>query len=278
MLFNLSDNFNPFGEGLPYSKFNFPSGCEPHIKLIDGSNSKDALITTRIQSGNDLLTLFLATDALRRGGVENISVFIPFMPFARQDRVMVAGEPLSIKVIADLINAQNYQRVMMYDVHSDVTTALIYNAKAISNHTFVANVLRSRQDYLICSPDAGAYKKIFNLCQYIGYHDEIILANKVRDVSNGHIKHVSISNTDLKGKTIYIVDDICDGGGTFLLLADKLRQCNAGKVNLIVSHGIFSQGEAQLKSKLDKVYTTDSLKDIVSDFICQSKLNIDFPI
>lgn len=81
-----------------------------------------------------------------------------------------------------------------------------------------------------------------------------------------------IANNDLQGKDLYIVDDICDGGGTFTILSKELKKRNCGKVNLIVSHGIFSKGEAPLKENIDAVYTTDSFKDINSEYIKQIKL------
>lgn len=268
---NIDKAFEPFGKGIDFEIFDFPSGCEPHIKLKEITSEK-ALITLRIQNLNHLMLLFLATDALKRSGVKKIEVFIPYLPFARQDRVMVSGEPLSVKVIADLINLQNYSKVTIYDSHSEVALALINNCVGIDNHAFVKEVLKDKENYLICSPDAGAYKKIFKLCQKIGYKDEIILCNKVRDVSNGKIQNIMIANNDLQGKDLYIVDDICDGGGTFTILSKELKNRNCGKVNLIVSHGIFSKGEAPLKENIDAVYTTDSFKDINSEYIKQIKL------
>ncbi|MEK7434436.1 MAG: phosphoribosyltransferase family protein, partial [Cyanobacteriota bacterium] len=158
------------------------------------------------------------------------------------------------------------------DPHSEVCLALINNAEAISNYEFVEGVLKDKSNYLIASPDAGAYKKIFKLCQYLNYQEEILTCNKIRNVENGHIKSITVSVNDFHGKDIYIVDDICDGGGTFILLAQELKKRNCGKVNLIVSHGIFSHGEETLKQHVDTIYTTNSFKDIKSDYIEQTIL------
>ena len=259
-IINLNKDFKPFGEGIEFQKFDFPSGCEPHIKL-PAIADEQVKITCRIQSANDLLLLLLTTDALKRSGVKRLECFIPYLPFARQDRVMVKGEPLSVKVIADLLNTQGFEKIQIYDAHSEVSFALLNNSDAIDNHTFVAEVLKDKTDYLIISPDAGAYKKIFKVCQYLKYKDEIIMCNKLRDVTNGVIRSLTVSHEDLQGKDCYIIDDICDGGGTFILLADVLKERNAGKVNLIVSHGIFSKGVNAL-ANIDHIYTTDSFKDL----------------
>lgn len=259
-IINLDKKFKPFGEGIEFQKFDFPSGCEPHIKLPKITDSCVQL-TCRIQSANDLLLLLLTTDALKRLGITNIECFIPYMPFARQDRVMVKGEPLSIKVLSDILNAQNFEKIEVYDVHSEVSCALLNNVHAITNHSFVSQVLQYKSDYLIVSPDAGAYKKIFKVCQYLEYTNKIVLCNKTRDVTTGNIIDVTCDTDDFAGKDLYIIDDICDGGGTFILLANELKRRNCGKVNLIVSHGIFSKGVEALEN-IDHIYTTDAFKDL----------------
>lgn len=259
---NLDNNFKPFGNGISFQKFEFPSGCEPHIKIPSYITPvKKATITCRIHNTNDLLLLLLAADALRRLGCQKIRCFIPYLPFARQDRVMAKGEPLSIKVISDLLNMQKFDNIAIYDAHSEVSLALLDNSEGISNHSFVGHVLGDKTDYKIVSPDSGAYKKVFKVCQYLNYKENIVLCNKTRNVSTGMITSVTCSESDFNGKDLYIIDDICDGGLTFVLLSEELKKRNCGTVNLIVSHGIFSKGVDAL-TNIDHVYTTDSFKDL----------------
>lgn len=259
---NLDKEFKPFGDGIEIEQFDFPSGCESHIK-IKGSVGPVMTVTCRIRNGNDIIRLLLTADALKRNGANKIELFLPYLPFARQDRVMVSGEPLSIKVFSDLLNSVGFSHVEIFDPHSDVSMALINNSKAIDNHKFVKAALMGHEDFYIVSPDAGAYKKIFKLCQYLNYKEEIIMCNKLRDVSNGVIRSVTVSHDDLKGKDCFIIDDICDGGGTFLLLAEELRKRNCGNIYLIVSHGIFSKGLKDF-TNINHIYTTDSFRDINS--------------
>lgn len=276
MIINLDKTFSPYGDGVEYESFIFPSGCEAHFKLeskyanLDHEFSGRVLITTRIRSSDDLMTLLMATDALKRSGATDISLFIPYLPYARQDRQMVFGEPLSLKVFANLINAQGYTKVTFYDVHSAVSTALIDNSKSFTNHEFVAECLNDKKNYLIVSPDSGAYKKIFDTCKYIEYDKDIIIGGKVRDLKTGKILETTVSHGSLSGMDCYIIDDICDGGGTFILLAEELKRRNAGNIHLIVSHGIFSKGY-ELPG-IDRIYTTNSFKDINDSRITQINL------
>jgi len=270
---NLSTGFNPFQssiEEIESNSFLF-SGGEVHIKLQGSAD--DVLISTRLNDSNDIMKLLLSVDALRRSGTKNISVFIPYLPYARQDRVMVAGEPLSIKVMCNLINSCGFEKVYVYDVHSEVSLALLENCELISNYSLVKEVLKDRTDYLLVSPDAGALKKIYKLAEALTYTDDIVLCNKVRDVSNGRIKQITVDQDDLQGKDCFIIDDICDGGATFVGVAKELKKRNAGKVSLIVSHGIMSHGETELVDWIDHIYTTDSIKDTQSALISRISLS-----
>ena len=132
MYLNLDQSFKPYkGDEVTYESFNFPGG-EPHIK-ITSDVSGDVIITHRIRSFNDFGTVFLAIDALKRMDCKDISLMLPYFPAARQDRVMVKGEPLTVKVFANMINAFNLKNVYIFDPHSEVTPALLNNCKVIYN-------------------------------------------------------------------------------------------------------------------------------------------------
>lgn len=269
---NLVSGFHPVNKnnlGFPlksiigYTKFKFPGG-EPHIKLnLDFDISQEITLTTRMSTMDDLMFLLLATDALRRACVENISVFISYLPFARQDRVMELGEPLSLKVIADIINSQKYKAVGLFDVHSDTALALINHSQNKSNHVFVNEVLKSKTDYKLVCPDAGAYKKIFKLAQVLDYKDTIVMCNKIRNLSTGKIISTQVINENpITSGKYFIVDDICDGGATFIAIAEEIHKTDEdAKVDLIVTHGIFSKGYKNLLlNGINHLYTTNSIE------------------
>lgn len=269
---NLSPGFNPFQpsiEVLESNSFVF-SGGEVHIKLL--GQAEEVFISTRLNSSDDVMRLLLAVDALKRSGCSSISVLIPYLPYARQDRVMVAGEPLSIKMMCNLINSCGFKRVYVFDAHSEVSLALLDNCELINNHILVQKVLKDRKDYLLVSPDAGALKKIYKLAEFLNYEKEIVLCNKVRDVSNGRIKQITVDQEDLGGKDCFIIDDICDGGATFIGVAQALKKRNAGSVSLIVSHGIMSRGDAELSAFIDHIYSTDSIKDAETTLVSRIRL------
>ncbi len=256
---NLDPQFEPFGTGINYKDFTFAGG-ELHIRIETDLKEVDQVtITARPRSFNDFGLILLASDALIRAGVKTLHLFIPYFPAARQDRVMVPGEPLSVKVYADLINSVGFESVTVFDPHSDVTPALLNNVRAIPNYPFVESFCENYDDYHLISPDGGALKKVHKLAQAI-QANSVVECSKVRDVRTGKLKSFTAYTDDLEDKTCLVVDDICDGGGTFLGLADELKAKNAGKLVLVVSHGIFSKGFESLFEKYDEIYTTDSFR------------------
>lgn len=276
-ILNLTHDFQPCGDGdvklLTSSTF---KGGEVNIQL-DGDVTKQVLITIRANSSDDVMKLLMATDAIRtlarkHNTTPDIHVFMPYLPYARQDYETKPGEALSLKVFANLINSQNFASVTIFDCHSDVGPALINNCVNINNHEFVKGVLADKTNYVIVSPDSGAFKKIQKLCDAIGYLDTPILCNKVRS-NNGTIVKTVISESDFGGKDVYIVDDICDGGRTFTSLAGELKTRNVGKVYLIVSHGMFSYGIDPLeRGGIAGVFTTDSFCVIRDRYITYTAL------
>ncbi|WP_046743319.1 ribose-phosphate diphosphokinase [Kordia zhangzhouensis] len=267
---HLDTNFTPFGKSIEFESFTF-SGGEPHIKIKEKVESA-ITITQRITSFNDLGLLLLATDALRRMNVKEINLFIPYMPAARQDRLMVSGEPLSIKVYTDIINSQKYNKVTIFDPHSEVTPALLDNVEVIENYEFVQKCLENfKEDFVLISPDGGALKKIYKLSAYVG-GIEVIECSKKRDVKTGKLSGFTVYADDLKGKKAIVVDDICDGGGTFIGLGKALQEKNVGNLYLIVSHGIFNKGFEELKKIYKTIYTTNSFREVASEKVVQIKL------
>ncbi|WP_460217797.1 ribose-phosphate diphosphokinase [Psychroserpens sp. MEBiC05023] len=267
MILNLDPSFQPFGnrQNIQFESFTF-SGGEPHIKILSTLNvSESVTITIRIRSFNDLGLLLVAVDALRRLGVTSIMLFLPYMPGARQDRVMIPGEALSVKVYANLINELNLESVIVFDPHSEVTPALLNNCKVIDNHNFIKQVVDDiKSKIILISPDGGALKKIYKVSEFLGGLP-VVECSKQRNIKNGKLEGFKVYEEDLNGRSCLIVDDICDGGGTFIGLAEALKTKNAGDLYLAVSHGIFSKGSVILKQHFTKIYTTDSFRTLDED-------------
>lgn len=274
MILNLDQNFKPYGtkNEITYDYFTF-SGGEPHIKITTQfSNVEKVSITHRIQSFNDIGILLLAVNALRNMGVTKLDLLLPYFPAARQDRLMVSGEALSVKVYANIINNQHFNSVTVFDPHSEVTPALLNNCKVLDNFDFIKQITNQlNENLLLISPDGGALKKIYKVAAYLQNYD-VVECSKSRDVKTGKLSGFKVYTDDLQGKDCLLVDDICDGGGTFLGLAKELKAKNAGNLYLAISHGIFSKGFESLGKEFKKIFTTDSFKTIEDKNVVQISL------
>lgn len=272
MILNLDRHFKPLdGEEIQFENFTF-SGGEPHIKINPAfDRTKKIAVTHRLNSFNDLGLLCLAVDALQRMNVQLDTLIVPYFPSARQDRVMIKGEPLSVKVYADIINQLNFKKVIVFDAHSEVTPAVLNNCEVATNHQFIRKVTQEiGKRVLLISPDGGALKKIYKVAEFMG-GIEVVECSKSRDVKTGSLAGFKVYAEDLKGQDCLIVDDICDGGGTFIGLAEALKKKNAGQLYLAVSHGIFSKGFEHLNC-FERIFTTDSFKEIENECLTQLKL------
>lgn len=263
------------GSEITYQSFKF-SGGEIQVK-IDQTFEKSVRILARLDSSDEIFKLILVTDALRREGIKINDVFIPYVPYARQDRVMASGESLAIKVFCDLINSQKYKRVTILDPHSEVTSALLDNVSVLQPDLLgFIKIKFDIKNSVLVSPDAGALKKIYKTAQTVNFTGDIITCSKKRDVSTGEITDTVVPyNENYYGKDFIILDDICDGGRTFIELAKKIKEVynnNIGQIILGVSHGIFSKGLSVLQQDIDKVFCTNSFSDINNSYVEQ--LNI----
>lgn len=245
--------------GMPEAKqpniITFPGG-EPHVKCDSLYYGCPALIYARPRNGEEFMSLLVFTDALRRAGAGQIELFMPYFPGARQDRSSL-GTALTAKVYADIINAQKYARVIVLDPHSDVVPALLDRCIVIPAEKVSEEFMSlPHPDGIIC-PDAGAEKRTYALAQALKV--PVIHARKHRNMETGALDGFRVE--PFKSAGYYVVaDDICDGGATFVGLAEEIARTNPAdyKLGLWVTHGIFSKGTEALQKHYRWIGSTDS--------------------
>jgi ribose-phosphate pyrophosphokinase len=259
---------HPEHSDIEYKLSQFPDG-QQSIKItfvpLEADVNAEVQILSRMNSFRDVENIICAAKALRGLGVKDVSLYIPYCLGGRSDRKFEEGSINYIKeVIAPIINLQNFSKVTVMDPHSDVLEACINNFDKESNFELVDFALRHLGDnpdtYTLVSPDAGAMKKVYAVSEHTKIRD-IIVASKVRDTSTGQIVYTDVPVTPTHAqKEFIIVDDICDGGRTFVEIAKNIREkFPDAKVYLIVTHGIFSAGYHELAKHFTGIFTTDSI-------------------
>jgi ribose-phosphate pyrophosphokinase len=264
---------------IEYKISKFPDGQQT-IDIQDTIFHPDDVITikSRLNNFKHLELIICANQALKNLGVKDIELYVPYFVGGRSDRKFQVGGVHYLKqVIAPIINLQGFSKVTVMDPHSDVLESVLNNYEKISNFNLIKwslskidNKNGAQDRVTLISPDAGAYKKIFDVAQHFKIPN-VITANKVRDVITGEIvkTEVPVSVYDA-GKTFVIIDDICDGGRTFLEIAKAIRSTlsissvspEPCKIYLIVTHGIFSKSFLELSQHIDGIFSTNSVRDI----------------
>jgi ribose-phosphate pyrophosphokinase len=228
-------------------------------------------IKSRLNNFKDLELILCANQALKNLGANRIQLYVPYFLGSRSDRKFQEGGINYLKqVICPIINTQNFYNVTVVDPHSDVLEACLNNYKKENNFRLVKFALEkidnknNAQDRIVLvSPDAGAYKKIFDVAKHYRI-SKIITATKVRDMKTGNILHTEIPVLDQHNDLTYvIIDDICDGGRTFIELAKVIKEGRpTAKIYLVVTHGIFSASFYELSKHIDGIFSTNSVNDI----------------
>ena len=262
---------------IAYRISQFPDGQQT-VDLVEWSKlstSTDGIrVTSRLNSFKDLELIICAVQAIRNlASTIEITLYVPYFVGARSDRKFAQGGVNYLKqVICPIINSLNLNKVVVLDPHSDVLEACLNNYEKINNHLLAKYALADIDtnmdvsELCLVSPDAGAYKKIFDVAKLFGI-ENVITATKVRDMKTGTILRTEIPTLDQHKELKYvIIDDICDGGRTFIELAKAIKDSRpSAKVYLVVTHGIFSAGFSDLNKLFEGIYCTNSYREIADD-------------
>lgn len=237
---------------IKYEIIQFPDG-EPHIVLKDINRKEDISVLCRITNPKDLFILMQVGDILNRQGVK-FELNITYLMSMRMDRVISYDEAYSLKVITDVINHMSPFAVHVLEPHSKKVSELIHN--------YWGDLIITTPDfdeYLLAYPDEGAMKR------YADNNSNVLLSSKVRDLETGKLVELKIENPEIllaDNCPILVVDDLCDGGSTFVKLAVEIRKIDPKrKLSIYVTHMVNPKGIIALSENYDEVYFTNSYKD-----------------
>lgn len=242
-----------------FEVMSFPAG-ESHVKVRNDNGGKGPLTEVAVIAGcdaRDLVTLRLWAELARERGATTVA-HIPYLPGARADR----GLPFGAGAYADLINAAGVDQVVCFDPHSPVMPALVNNLTIVDSASVIRRHVIGRADTDdraqrydgIIAPDDGATARARRIAD--AAHLPLFQAHKHRDPDTGKLSGFTCDPLPARGRFL-VVDDICDGGGTFRGLA-AATGLTPDRLGLFVSHGVFSGRAAGLAEHFAEIWTTDS--------------------
>ena len=253
--------------GKEINQGHFPDGTLA-LKMEDISNAGFITIRWLYENDSELFTLMCLKDYLDRlYRYCSVDLFMPYLPHARMDRVKNKEDVFTLKTFCNAINAMKFNNVIVRDVHSNVSLALLENVIDENVAGWIDTAAENCGAEVLFYPDEGAMKRYSDRAKA-----PYAFGIKKRDWETGKILGLELMHSDLvKGKDILIVDDICSRGGTFYHSAKALKEAGANKIYLYVSHletTVFD-GELLNSGLIEKIYTTNSIfpKDKQSDMI-----------
>lgn len=241
-----------------FNYFSFPDG-QPHISFPEPIDRKEGVrIVCRIRNEEELFKLRLVADVANRcSHVEEIEIL--YLMAARTDRILSFEEPFTLKMVAEDINKIG-ARVLIHEPHSDESLRLIN--RGIAKRALVNEILYGNKyiedNTTIVYPDKGAYLRYSWM--YKAFNS--LVCRKTRNPKDGSLSGFSIINPELyKEGPMIVLDDLCDGGGTFLGIEEKLRVLNPPSITLAVTHAVQKKGIERVAEVYDKVIITNSYED-----------------
>ncbi|MFA5532228.1 MAG: ribose-phosphate pyrophosphokinase [Candidatus Shapirobacteria bacterium] len=219
------------------------------------------VIQTMGDNVNDsLMELLIMIDALKRSSVRRINLICPNIAYSRQDRRTRSHEPISAKLVANLITEAGADRLVTVDLHADQIQGF-YDIPVdhLVGYPLIAKYIKNKKysDLVVVAPDIGAAKKTHKMADLLGV--PIAIVDKIRKQhSQCEVSHVV---GDVKGKTAILLDDMVDGGGSIAGAAEAVKKYGAKKIIIAATHA-FLNGEAvnRLKtSAADQIIFLDSV-------------------
>lgn len=231
--------------------------------LGEGNRGHVITLTADIRGAdpNDLIKAALWADVARRGNFHSntridpqFALMIPYVPAGRADR----GAPMGVSTYARLFRSLNADRILTIDPHSVQTnhSYALSSMRVVEHDSMIAEAFDGIRIDGVIAPDAGAHCRAESAALFLGGKD-VYYASKKRDFETGKLSSFTAPENLSKSGTYLVVDDICDGGGTFIGLAGAL-DLNRNQLALWVTHGIFSGKADQLRTAYRWIATTDS--------------------
>ena len=235
---------------------------EIHLKSEENVRGKEVFV---IQSTNppaeNIIELLIMIDALRRASAEKITVIIPYYGYAIQDRKTQAREPITAKLIANLITTAGASRVINIDLHAGQIQGFFdIPSDNLTASSFFAQYIKNKNlgDIVVVSPDVGGVNRAKQFGTLLGAG--LAICSKNRE-ENDKVESITLIG-DVKDKCAILIDDIISTGGTLVKASEEVKNKGANKIYACATHGLFAGESLEIinNSPIDEVLVTNSVK------------------
>ncbi|WP_195212345.1 ribose-phosphate diphosphokinase [Lactobacillus paragasseri] len=239
------------------------SDGEIQINIDESVRGKDVYLvqSTSAPVNDNLMELLIMIDAVKRASARSVNLVMPYYGYARQDRKTRAREPITAKLVADMLQKAGADRVLSLDLHApqiqgffDIPVDNLMGAPLLADY-FLSHELE--KDAVVVSPDHGGVTRARKLAEFL--KTPIAIVDKRRPKAN--VAEVMNIIGDVEGKRAIIIDDMIDTAGTITLASQALMDAGATEVYASVTHAVLSGPaiERLNNSPIKKLILTDSI-------------------
>lgn len=236
---------------------------EVYARPIESVRGCDVFVvqTTTHGVNENLMELFVILDALKRSFAAKIHVVMPYYAYSRQDRVAIPREPISAKLVADLISAAGSDHVITITLHSDQEQGFFdYPVDNLNVDKIFAEYFQKKKlkDVVVVAPDVGGSKSAKRFADLMGANLAIMLKTRPRH----NVAEIKQIIGDVKGKTCILYDDMIDTAGTVCETIEVLKKEKVNKdIYLAATHAVFSPpaSERLKKAGFKEVVVMDTI-------------------
>ncbi len=244
---------------------------EINLNISSSARGKDVFVIqpTSGPVNDHLMELLILIDALKRASAGRINAVVPYYGYARQDRKTKAREPITAKLVADLITTAGADRVITMDLHAgqiqgyfDIPVDHLSALEKLAD--YFRDIVGEGEDFIVVSPDLGGVTRTRKFANYLKLPIAIIEKTRPRPNENEVMNVIG----EIEGKNVILVDDIIDTGGTICKAAQVLRDRGAKKIYGAATHGVLSD------NAVNRIEDSVMEEFIITDTINQPEKNI----
>lgn len=230
----------------------FPDGTSQVWRLPPINTYSQNTIEWKFENEAEFMHLAQLKHLLDETTEARWQLYMPYLPYGRQDKEVGNEQTFALRTFATLLNALDFKRITVLDAHSRVAELEIHNLENVWPYAGIGNAKALFKPDVQCFPDKGAKEKYGRVLTGMSIH-----AEKIRHQLTGEIEEYVVAGRELVAqKRVLIIDDICDGGKTFTMLAKELKNGGATEIGLYVTHGLFTKGLEPLKQAgISRIFT-----------------------
>lgn len=232
---------------------------ECYVRIDENLDGEEIFLVQTTWPDRNIVELFLLQDAINEFEISSLTTVVPYFGYARQDKQFKAGEPISARAIARLIQEQTDDFITV-DVHAPTVIDWFKGVSAKNAHAYpeMGKFLKRMGVQMVLSPDEGRWDNAKRIADVMSCEADFLVKERL----DGETVTMTPKSLDVKGKKVAIVDDIISTGGTIVKAAEQLRKHGAGHIVAACTHGVFAKDAiTRLRACCDDIYSTDTIEN-----------------